>query len=354
MKITKLGRERPVLYRGKLAVPKEVMSRLAVASNHFALSEIAGFNGQVDQYYLVIDNLLSAVVIAKEGTLTTTNHHKKIEKFFTHFARRAKIRSIDQSDFLEFHQLWNNSRYRLYFPDSATVWRMRQFSYHLFQFSITEIARFFKSDEVILRRKIDKLLEIYPTCSILEEASIIHERTQMRAEEFGNAHGYKLGMKLANPWNFITLSLLSDRQDITRIIDNSKQIRGLLKGLLEAWDGIISKIQTAMFEQLTLEIAYAKMKKKGIRKEEALREALEAVPTHPRLHEFRLALGISIDVSEPHRMGSHLVWSLLEDEELEKHPRKTVLDSWERYKKYSRKHPKTNENMDEPNSPCNA
>ena len=69
MKIRQLVRERPILYRGRFEVPTKVISRLAVASNHLILAEVTGFNGQVDQYYLAIDNLLSAIIIAKEGTL---------------------------------------------------------------------------------------------------------------------------------------------------------------------------------------------------------------------------------------------------------------------------------------------
>jgi len=335
MKITKLGRERPILYRGRFAVPAQVVSRLAVASNHLVLAEIAGFNGQVDQYYLAIDNLLSAIIMAKEETLTTTKHSEKIEKFFKHLTRRAKIRSIDKSDFYGFYQLWTKSRYRLYFPDSATVWKMRLFTSHLFEFSITEIARFFKSDETILTQKVNKMLEIYQTTAILEEASIIHERHQMQAEEFGDAHGYKLGMKLANPWNFINLSLLSDRQDIAEIIDNSREIRKTLTKMLEDWDELVAKIQMANLKQLTLEIANAKMKKRKISQDKALQEALEAIPTHPRFHEFRLALNLSIDISGPKKIGSFLSWSLREDQELTKHPGKTVRDFWEIYKKYS-------------------
>lgn len=335
MKIRKLGRERPVLYRGRFAVPAKVISRLAVASNHLTLAEASSFNGQVDQYYLVIDSLLSAIIIAKEGTLTTKKHSQKIEKFFKHLARRAKNRSIDKSDFYEFYNLWTDSRYRLYFPDSLTVWKMRLFTFHLFRFSITEIARFFKSDESILTQKVGELLEIYRTDAILEEASIIHERHQMHAEEIGDAYGYKLGMKLANPWNFINISLLSDRKDIAEIVDNSEDIRKILTRLLGNWDELITKVQMANLKQLTFEIANAKMRKKKISQNMALKEALEAVPTHPRLHELRLAIQISIDVSGPEKIGSFLSWSLREDQELTKHPNKAIRDSWEKYKKYS-------------------
>jgi hypothetical protein len=338
MKIIKLGRERPVLYRGKLAVPAEVISRLAVAQNHYVLSQIAGFNGKVDQYYLVIDNLLSAIIVAMEGSLTTKSHCMKISKFFKHLGRRAKIRYIERSDFDEFYELWGHSRYRLYFPDSATVWKMGLFVNHLFEFSVTEIARYFKSDENLLIQKVDKLLEIFPTSSILEEAAVIHERTQMEAEEFGEIHGYKLGMKLANPWNSISVSILSDRRDVAEAIDNSKKIRQMAKEILEAWDKMISEIQYAILKQLVLEIAEAKMRKKGINQDDALEEAIEAVPTHPRIHNFRVALNLAIDSTGPvGHIGSLLTWSLLNDLELDKHPKKAVSDGWEQYKKHARR-----------------
>jgi hypothetical protein len=67
MKIRKLGRERPLLYRGLFKVPAKVISRLAVANNHLILAGVAGFNGQVDQYYLAIDNLLSAIICMHAG-----------------------------------------------------------------------------------------------------------------------------------------------------------------------------------------------------------------------------------------------------------------------------------------------
>lgn len=335
MKITQVGRERPILYRGKLKVPTEVISRLVVAQNHYVLSEMSGFNGKVDQYYLAIDNLLSAIIVAKEGNLTTKSHRKKMVKFFKHFGRRAKIRYIEKKDFVKFYDLWNSSRYRLYFPDSKTVWIMQLFAKHLLSFSITEIARFFKSDERLLSRKVDEGLKIYPATSILEDASIIHERHQMEAEKFGEIHGYKLGMKMANPWNFINVSLLSDRKDVAAAIERSEKIREITREILEAWDRLYSQVQWAVLKNLVLEIANAKIKKKRIKQDKALEEAIEAVPKHPKLHNFRVALNISIDSTGPvGRIGSLLVWSLLDNTELDRHPKKAVPDGWERYKKH--------------------
>lgn len=163
----------------------------------------------------------------------------------------------------------------------------------------------------------------------------------MKAEQFGEIHGYKLGMKLANPWNFINISLLSDRRDVAEAIDKSKRIRQIAREILEAWDEMFSEIQSAILKQLVLEIANAKIKKKRITKNKALEEAIEAIPTHPRFHNFRVALNISIDSTGPvSNIGSFLIWSLRNDQELDKHPKKAISDGWEYYKKYGRA-PKT-------------
>lgn len=88
--------------------------------------------------------------MAKEGALTTTSHKRKIARFFAHLGKRAKIRRIERTDFDEFYDLWAESRYNVYFPKSQVVEKIRLFTFHLFDFVVTETARFFKSDETIL------------------------------------------------------------------------------------------------------------------------------------------------------------------------------------------------------------
>src|SRR5438093_11917177 len=96
MKVRRLRREWPTLYKGKYSVPQPVEDRLAVAESHLLLAEGAMFNAKVDSLYLVIDNTLSAIVIAREGALSTRVHQKKIEKLFKHLGRRANIRRIER------------------------------------------------------------------------------------------------------------------------------------------------------------------------------------------------------------------------------------------------------------------
>lgn len=213
------------MYRGKFKMPRQVIARLAIAKTHLVLAEIANLNAKVDQFYLVIDNILSAVIIAKESTLTTRDHRKKIEKFFKHLKRRARIRSIEQEDFHKFYQLWLKSRYRLYLPKWSEVYEIRLFTSHLFEFAVTELARFFKSDETILGKEIDKLLKIYQSGSVLEESEYLLQAHQEQAEIAGDMYGGKLVRKLLNPWNFINISLLTDREEIVETIDESSLMR---------------------------------------------------------------------------------------------------------------------------------
>ena len=334
MKIREIGRERPVLYRGKFDVPPKVTSRLAVSSNHLVLSEIANFNGKVDQYYLAIDNLLSAVIVAKEGRLTTLNHRKKIDKFFRHLRRRAKIRRICKTDFYEFYRLWQRSRYRLYFPSSSTVEKMWWFTSHLYEFAVTEIARFFKSDETILAREIDKLLEIHQSEAISEEVAHIHESRQMEAEHLGEIHGARLGMKLANPWNYIEVSFLSDSKAIADIIDQSKKIREVLADFLTKWDRLVSEIQGLNLERVALKIASEKMKKKAIDKDIALDEAIIAAGKHPETSRFRLVLNITLDQSEPKKIASQFLRMRQAAFDMINNPNRTKKTGWEIYKEY--------------------
>ena len=335
MKIRKIGRERPILYRGKFVVPHTVVSRLEVAQNHLILAQIANFNGKIDQFYLTIDNLLSAVIIAEEGALTTLDHKKKIDKFFKHLRRRAKLRKIDKTDFYKFYDLWQRSRYRLFFPSSTTIEKFRLFTLHLFDFTVTEISRFFKSDETILTQKMEEMLEIFQSETILEEVSHIHEYHQMEAERIGEMYGAKLGMKLSNPWNFMEIYLLSDRLDIVNIVDESAGIRKILVSILKNWDDLVSKIQNLNFKQIALKVAKAKMVKRQIDINAALSEAIEAASKHPKTHSFRLVLNFRFDPSEPKRIGAFFSRLMRAEKEMIKNPNKAVKSGWEMYKEYS-------------------
>ena len=332
MKIRKIGRERPVLYRGKFDVPVNIVSRLAVSQNHLILAEMANFNAKVDQLYLAIDNALSAVLMAKEGTQTTTDHRKKIAKFFKHLGRRAKVRSIAQSDFEKFYSLWLKSRYRLYFPNSLSIHEMEMFAWHLHDFVITEISRFFKSDETITADKVQKLQRIYECKAILEAAAFTHEMSQMRLEEEGEISGGKLELKLLNPWNYIRVSLLSDHEKIVEMIDLSKETRRLLRNFVESWDKLIKKIVWMNIERIGLEIANAKLRKKRIRKQQAIEEAIEETRGHPEILRFRLALNLSYDsmsAKEEIAKWAKIIAASVRNDQC---PNKALKNAWENYK----------------------
>ena len=314
-------------------MPLQVIKRLAASKNHYILAQIANFNGKIDQYYLTIDNILSAVIVAKESTLTTTNHRKKITKFFKYLRRRARIRRIDKSDFDEFYDLWLKSRYSLYFPSSPEVEKIRLFTSHLLDFAITEIARLFKSDETILAQKVDELLEVYQSEAILEEADHIHQYHQMEAEHLGEIYGGRLGMKLANLWNFIEVSLLTDHKEIREIIDRSEDIRNLLDETLKNWDQVVFKIQGLIFRRVALEIADAKMKKRAINADVALKEAMEAAAKHPKT-QFRLTLNSTYDASGPKRTALFFSRMMKAADDMRKNPNKAVKTGWEIYKEY--------------------
>jgi hypothetical protein len=299
MKIRKLWRERPVLYRGKFGIPSPLIRRLAIAKTHMVLAETANHNAKVDQFYLVIDNVLSAVIVAKEHTLTTTDHRQKIEKFFQHLRKRAKFRIIEKEDFDRFYKLWLKSRYQLYLPKWSEVYQMRLFALHLYDFAVTELARFFKSDEIILRGEIDKLLKIYQSEAILEESEYALQTRQHEAEVAGEMHGGKLVRKLLNPWNFIDVSLLTDRKEISETIDKSGKTRTLLRDALESLDKLVTKIQNENFMRIASKIAHAKSRKSHVSMETAAREAIEAASKHPELFKFRLAFNFNYDSSEP-------------------------------------------------------
>jgi len=333
LRIRKIGRERPILYRGKFNVPLPVIKRLAASKNHLVLAQIANFNGKVDQYYLVIDNVLSAVIVAKESTLTTTDHRKKITKFFEYLKKRTRIRSMDESDFHEFYNLWLKSRYSLYFPKSSEIEKIRLFTSHLLGFAITEIARLFKSDETMLALKVDELLEVCQPETILEEVGHIHEYRQMEAEQLGEMYGGRLGMKLANLWNFMEVSLLTDRKEIREIIDCSEDIRIFLIETLKNWDQLVSTIQGLVFKRIALEIADTKMKRGAINPDVAMREAMEAAGKHPKA-QFRLTFNSTYDPSGPKRTAEFFTRMMKAAEDMRENPNKAIMSGWEIYKNY--------------------
>lgn len=335
MKIRKIGRARPILYRGKFNVPLPVIKRLAASKNHGLLAGITNFNGKIDQYYLTIDNILSAVILAKEGNLTTTDHRIKITKFYNHLKHRAKIRSIEKEDFYGFYNLWSRSRYRLFFPSSSDIEKIELFSQHLLEFSITEIARFFKSDETILSKNIEKLLKVYRNEAILEEVGHIHEYHQMEAESMGERYGGKLFRKLLNPWNFIDVSILTDRKNVNKLLNDSDEIHSLFADFLKTWDQLIDKIQLNNFDRIVSEIANGKIKKHGIDEKVAIKEAIEAASLHPEVQRFRLSLNFTYDSSGPKRTVLYYSKMMKAALDLSDNPNKPILTGWEVFKKYS-------------------
>ena len=331
MKIRKLGRERPVLYRGRFNIPSSIVSRLAISQNHLVLAGTTSFNAKVDQYYLAIDNVLSAVIMAKEGTLSTTDHRKKITKFFKYLGRRARIRRISKNDFERFYSLWLKSRYHLYFPSSLEIYEMDLFTWHLYSFAITEVARSFKSDEIILSDHVSRLIDVYASETILEESGRIHENYQMELESLGETYGGRLELKLLNPWNYIRVSLLSDRKEVITSIDSTEQIQDLLRDLVKLWDRLISKIVLRNIERIGLEIANAKLRKKKVTQKQAIEESLEATRMHPDILKFRLALNLSYNSmsakEELTRWAKIIATSVRRDE----HPNKAHRTGWEMY-----------------------
>jgi hypothetical protein len=334
MRIRKVGRARPVLYKGQFGIPNNVISRLVIAKNHLELAQVAHFNGKINQYYMTIDNLLAAVITAKEGCLTTTSHPNKIEKFFVHLGRRARLRKMNKKDFKEFYELWADSRYSVYFPKSEVVEKIRLFTNHLFNFVLTEIARFYKSDETMLAEKVNDQLQVYSSESIEKEAAIIHEQRQIEAEEIGDGGGPGLGMKLSNPWNFMGLSLFSDRKDIREIIDNSEASAKIIHDFLKNWEDLCNQIWMLNFSKIALEIATAKAEKNSTTIEAVMPEAIEDAGKHPATHRFRLILDLSYDSNEPKRTIENLSMAL---KAFQDNPEKTELNGWELRKKYAKK-----------------
>lgn len=284
---------------------------------------------------MTIDNLLAAVITAKAGCLTTTRHPEKIERFFAYMGKKAHLRKIEQADFDEFYQLWADSRYRVYFPKSEVVERIRLFSDHLFKFVNTEIARFYKSDETLLVKEVDNQLKVYYSECIEREASFFHERRQMEAEEVGDRGGPGLGMKLSNPWNFMDLSLVSDRKDLCEIIDNSEDIKKAIETILKNWEDLIAEVSALLLSKTALEIAYAKAKRKATTVEAVLPEAVEIAGKNPVAHRFRLVLDLSYDSSEPRKTVENFSMLMKAARDRSLNPKKAELNGWELLKVYS-------------------
>ena len=338
IKVVKLGRERPKLYHGKFTVPPQVIVRLATAKSHLILAEGTALNIKVDLLYLAIDNVLSAAIIAKESSLTTTAHNKKIGKFFKHFSDRAKTRALEKADFQRFYELWQKSRYQLFDPSWRDVRDMDMFASHVYDVALTEIARSFRSDETILTAEVDKLVHVYNSDRIGEVADRIHDLHQQEAEEVGEMYGGKLTRKFLNPWIYMRASLISDRKDIRDIIDESDEFDTLLRNLLDSWDSIVEKTTMNNLHRLATDIAVRKMKKKRIDKKEAERQALEAARKHPKLLKFRLMLSLAFDSSEPREtlgMWGRAISSTMR--EITDQPRRMVLDAWETWKEYEKR-----------------
>lgn len=200
---------------------------------------------------------------------------------------------------------------------------------------LIEIARLFKSDETILAKKVDELLEVYQSEVILEEAGHIHEYHQMEAELLGDRYGSKLGMKLANRWNFINVSLLTDHKEICEIIKQSEEIRELLIETLKNWDQLVSKIQGLNLKRIALQIAEAKMEKKAINLDDAMKEAVEAAAKHPEAYKFRLTLNSTYDSSGPKKTALSFSRIMKASRDMIENPNRAVMTGWEIYKKYS-------------------
>jgi hypothetical protein len=293
LRVRKIGRERPILYRGKFHVPYGIVKRLAIPQNHLILAEAANFNAKVDQFYLAIDNTLSAMIIAKEGTLTTKNHKIKIEKFFNHFSRRARLRDITQEHFAKFYSLWSKSRYKLFFPGSLDIHEMGLFTNHLYEFAVTELARFYRSDETLLYNEILKQLEIRSSDALVKEVGNIHEARQIDMEQISEGSGSRLESKLLNPWIYIRASLLSDNGETIKTIDSSQKIGDIVRDFLRLWEKLVSEIVEQNMTRIGTSIANNKLKRKG--RDEVMKEAVEEVWKHPDILRFRLVLNLSYD-----------------------------------------------------------
>ena len=87
-------------------------------------------------------------------------------------------------------------------------------------------------------------------------------------------------------------------------------------------------------KQITTRIAQAKMTKRGICKDAALRESLEAAAKHPEAWRFRLVLNFSFDSSEPKEIVSSFSRTMKAIRDMEKNPHKAIKNGREIYKEY--------------------
>lgn len=302
MRIRKIGRERPILHRGMFSVPDNVTRRLSVAKTHLIFAQAVGLNAKVDLLYLGVDNALTAAIMAKEKVLTTTSHSRKIEKFFKHYGRQARGRSIDKEDLNWLRSSWERYRYHLELPKWSEMEKMRNLALHTYDVVITEVARSFKSDETILRTKADAGVIVYESEGLGEIAEHFHEVREMEAESYGDEHGGGLSLKLLNEWNYIRATLLSDKKDVIKILDESKDAQAQVKQILESWERLLYLTKKGLLLKLARSIAEEKINRKGAKPEKAAEEAIEAARNHPDLHRFRLYFALSFDSSEPREM----------------------------------------------------
>jgi lipopolysaccharide biosynthesis regulator YciM len=144
-------------------------------------------------------------------------------------------------------------------------------------------------------------------------------------------YGGKLVRKLLNPWNFIDVSLLTDRREIAKTLDRSDEIRVLLGDALNSLDKLATRIQIENFMRIALTIAHAKTTKSQISKEAAAEEAIEAASKHPELFKFRLSFNFNYDSSEPKETLSMFGRLLLQSIGTES-PYRVLKTGWETFK----------------------
>lgn len=338
MKVQKrfLGRERPALYKGEFTIPDAIVNRLVTSRTHHVLSTITSFATAVDQLYLAIDNALSAFVTANEGTLTTRDHREKIRRYLNHL-RNPKRYGIEKGDFERFYDIWSKSRYNGYIPTWTELYEMRAFTTDLISITVTETARHYKSDETILDDRVRKAVRVYPSERINDHIGEMHERAQIMAEEQGKILSNRVGMKLANPWNFIDVSLFTDKEELSKAIDKSDQIQDLLREITQKIEELFVHIQLLNHEVIVSAIADAKQRK-GKQQGAAFGEALEASFNHPELSKFRIAFNAIYDSSEPRdtidMLGGIMFAALNDAGPIGKPNRKIRLSRWQLIKKH--------------------
>jgi hypothetical protein len=222
------------------------------------------------------------------------------------------------------------NRYSVYVPTVKEADRIKVFTLHMYDFMVTEISRMFKSDERILTRKIENALDIFLCQSVVEQASNLHENNQQQAEELGDLFNASMGMKLANPWNFIDITLACDHKEIKEIIDNSPEINRLTETILMNWEKIIELVYLLNLQRITKEIADKKVIKKKIDEKEAIEQAIVVSPTHPDANKFRVKMDLGYDHSEPSQIVER--FNILLDAALKSNKRKAITSGWEKIK----------------------